>query len=200
MVTHEGAGLALFNRGLPEIAGSRAADGGLTLNLTLLRAVGWLSRDDFPERHNTNAGPTLATPEAQCPGRHRFDYAVMPFSGDAVEADVKGWSRLYRVPPLAVQGVAAEQQHDGGLLELADARVSITAIKRHQDRDTLVVRLYNLTGSALQARLQVALPLSQAWLCDLLEERRQPLDRVASRTLEVPLGPHAIVTCELVPG
>ena len=79
-----GGGVALFNRGLPEIE-AVAREGGTAMHLTLLRSVGWLSRDDFATRRHCNAGPTLATPDAQCLGEQRFRYALMPFDGDWVE-------------------------------------------------------------------------------------------------------------------
>jgi alpha-mannosidase len=82
-------GLAVLNRGLPEIEAESRGGEGTALKLTLLRAVGWLSRDDFETRRRANAGPTLHTPEAQCLGPHRFRYAVLPFSGGHLDAGVK---------------------------------------------------------------------------------------------------------------
>ncbi|GAG69611.1 unnamed protein product, partial [marine sediment metagenome] len=38
-----------------------------TIALTLVRSVGWLSRGDL-EYKKGNAGPSFATPEAQCLG------------------------------------------------------------------------------------------------------------------------------------
>ena len=93
----DGRGLALINRGLPEIEMHQDPSGAATLWLTLFRAVGWLSRDDFPARGNSNAGPTVATPGAQCLGPLCFRYALLPFAGDHLAADVKGVSQRYRV-------------------------------------------------------------------------------------------------------
>ena len=82
-----GRGLAIIAAGLPEVAPRpEPHDRTATVQLTLLRCVGWLSRDDLPTRRHTNAGPTMATPEAQCPGEHRFRYALLPFVGDPLEA------------------------------------------------------------------------------------------------------------------
>ena len=50
--------------------------GGDTLYLTLIRAVGWLSRDDLSTRQG-DAGPMLPTPEAQCPGPFRATYSLL---------------------------------------------------------------------------------------------------------------------------
>ena len=81
-------GLAVLARGLPEAEPRRGPD-GVELAITLLRSVGWLSRDDLRSRPQ-GAGPAVATPEAQCPGRHRFELGVVPFAGG------RGAVRLHR--------------------------------------------------------------------------------------------------------
>jgi alpha-mannosidase len=51
------------------------------LALTLLRAVGWLSRDDLKTRTG-HAGPALETPGAQVLGQHEFHYSLYFHAGD----------------------------------------------------------------------------------------------------------------------
>ncbi len=205
-------GLAVLNRGLPEIAPRRDARGRVGLALTLLRAVGWLSRDDLEARRRQNAGPTLATPEAQCPGPHRFRYAVLPFATIAgaaasgpgagrrasAAACAKQWSQRYRVPPLVVQGVEDQHVPGGrGLLHKASPATAVSAIKKHESRDTLVVRLYNLTGRKVLETLTFGPALRAAWRTDLLEERQAPLVLAGAHALRVSLGSHEIVTLEV---
>ncbi len=60
-------GLAIFNKGLPEFEVLRR-DGGSTLALTLLRAVGWLSRDDFPHPQPFQRRPHTLHPRRAVPG------------------------------------------------------------------------------------------------------------------------------------
>ncbi len=54
-------GLAIANRGLPEVEALARPDGQAEIALTLLRCVGWLSRDDLPTRKGP-AGPVVETP------------------------------------------------------------------------------------------------------------------------------------------
>ena len=194
-------GLALLNRGLPEIAavgGGAAGAGGVGLALTLLRAVGWLSRDDFPTRSCRNAGPTVATPDAQCLGARTFRYAVLPFAGGFLGAGVPAWSRRWRTPPVAVQGVEDGLVPGGaGLLEVTGPAVAVSAIKKHEVRDTLVVRLCNLAPVAAEAVLVTGPALGAAWRTDLLEERLAPLAPAGAHCLAIPLGPHEIATVEV---
>jgi len=204
----DGRGLAVLARGLPEIAPRDERDGTVTLQMTLLRCVGWLSRDDFPSRRFTNAGPTLPTPEAQCPGAHEFRYALAPLGGQAAAglpgladplaalAALRDVSQRWRNPVLTRQGVAAGAVPGGSLLEKSNPRVAVSAIKRHEDRDTLVVRLWNQTGQPQRERLRLGRPATAVWLLDLLEERQEPLRQADD--VAVDLLPHRIVTLEIV--
>lgn len=72
-------------------------DGGSTLALTLLRAVGTLSKPAPPYRPNA-AGPALAVPDAQLPGRHQVRYAVAVGSHDPWQLADEAWTPLFVVP------------------------------------------------------------------------------------------------------
>jgi len=191
-------GLALLNRGLPEIEASRGENGEATLALTLLRCVGWLSRDDFDTRNRANAGPTLHTPEAQCIGKQEFRYAVVPFAGSHIAAGIKSLSLRYRTQVLTKQGVLDQcVPGAGGLLEKTSESTCVSAIKKHETRDTLVVRLYNLTGSTVDETLRFGVDVTEAWLTDLLENRLASLPVDDPRELVLGLGPHEITTVEI---
>ncbi len=193
-----GRGLAVIAAGLPEIAPRcEPTDQTATLQLTLLRAVGWLSRDDFPTRRNTNAGPTIATPEAQCPGDREFRYALAPLTSGTT--DLRRRCREFLDPVPTRQGVAAGATPGGTLVEVGNPEVAVSAIRKHPTRDTLVVRLWNQTSEAQREILRTPLPVANAWLCDLLEERQEELTDAGGSTTEVALTllPHRIVTVEI---
>ena len=190
-------GLAVLSRGLHEVQASRSAAGGMGLSVTLLRSVGWLSRGDFPTRRFTNVGPTLPTPDAQCVGEHRFQYAVVPFGGDYIAADIKGISQRYRVSVVGVQGVEDQCVCGGGsFLQKETDQTCISAIKKHEARDTLVIRLFNLTSAPVDEVLRLARHVRTSWRVNLLEERDHQLRQEGTRIF-VSLKPHEIVTLEL---
>ncbi len=191
-------GFALFVRGLPEIEPTRGPGGDVTLSLTLLRAVGWLSRDDFPTRRFSNAGPTLHTPGAQCPGEHRFKYALALYEGDHLSARIPWLSQRYRTPLPSTQGVVQGLVPAGrGLVETRNGRALASAIKRHDERQTLVIRLWNPYSEPVEERLAFGLPVRAAWRTDLLEARREALPLSTGREAVVELGPHEILTLEV---
>jgi mannosylglycerate hydrolase len=151
-------GLVLLTKGLPEYEAT--ADGALAL--TLLRCVGWLSRDDLSTRRGA-AGPQLQVPGAQCPGPHRFEYALE--LGRPGDAELVRRSQDYRFdfvegPP----GVRLEQQLR------VEGDVVVSALKAAEDGDGLVLRAFN--PGAQDARLVVTGPVAPERL--RLDER--PLD------------------------
>jgi 2-O-(6-phospho-alpha-D-mannosyl)-D-glycerate hydrolase len=191
-------GLVVFNRGLPEVAPLNDESGATGIALTLLRSVGWLSRDDLSSRNNTNAGPTLYTPDAQCPGERSCQYGVMPYRGDLIESGAVDRSEQFHTPILSKQGVAdLHVPPVTGLVERTTKKTSITAIKKHESRDTLLVRLYNLTANKVDETLVLGMEASGAWRTNLLEEREGVLPLGEPHRLTVGLEPYEIVTVEI---
>ncbi|HET6313342.1 MAG TPA: glycoside hydrolase family 38 C-terminal domain-containing protein, partial [Chloroflexia bacterium] len=113
-------GLAVLNRGLPEYEATPSEE-GVWLGVTLLRCVGWLSRDDLSTRYK-HAGPPLETPEAQCLGKYAFEYAVVAHTGDWLEGGIPAEAESYVSPIFSapVHGKAPMQQ-TGVLVEADDA-------------------------------------------------------------------------------
>jgi mannosylglycerate hydrolase len=126
--------IAIAGLGLPEYE-AIATETGLDIALTLLRCVGWLSRDDLSSRPG-GAGPSLEVPDAQCPGRHLFAYALWVGEADATLRlrDAAEWRR-----PLAVgeDGVAS-----GALLEVAGYGFADAALKAAEDGDGVILRVF----------------------------------------------------------
>ncbi len=190
--------LAVLNRGLPEIAATRDAAGRAKLSLTLLRSVGWLSRGDFEMRSCSNAGPTLFTPDAQCIGENVFRYAVVPYAGGYLDAGIKDISQSYRSRVATIQGVADSSIAGGhSLFEHHSEYTCVSAVKQHEERDTLIIRIFNLRGESTADSLTFGLDISAAWRTDLLEERLEEMQVSSAREMKIQLEAHEIVTLEV---
>ena len=192
-------GLTIINKGLPEY--EVYDDEARTIGLTLLRCVGRLSGGgDTPT--------AIQTPGAQCLGKHRFEYAILPHKGTWLEARVWQQAHQHNVPMLAVQTrlrqiyVGQAGEHDGELpmeysfVEISPPELIITAIKKAHDRDALIVRFFNITDENVhQARVKVQKATS-ARTVNLNEEPGTDLvlDDDGSVTLDVPAK--KIVTIE----
>ena len=95
-----GLALTVANRGVAEVEAVVGEAGQGALALTVLRAVGWLSRADLRLRAGP-AGPGLATPGAQVPGPHRAEFALRlhPHGDPRRIAEAHGFA----YPPLGVR-------------------------------------------------------------------------------------------------
>jgi membrane-associated phospholipid phosphatase len=129
-------GLAVGVDGLREY--SVLPDGG-TIAITLLRAVGFLSRGDLPERRG-HAGPELATPSAQCIGPREYRYALVPLDEKTDLVSAARRIREWLSPPLAIQGDGRSQSFVS--FEYPDTPLVLSAL-RSGPNGSLVVRLAN---------------------------------------------------------
>ena len=72
----------------------------------------------------------------------------------------------------------------------------IDTVKRAEDGDDLIVRLYEAHGGRGVARLRVGLPFAEAWFTNLLEDRLAAAD-VDGDEVVIPFRPFEIVTLAL---
>jgi alpha-mannosidase len=157
-VSNGRTGLALITDGLHEyevVMGEPQV-----LALTLLRAVGWLSRDDLATRSG-HAGPAMETPGAQVLGEHRFRYSLYFHDGNWEQASVwrvaestlvplrpgrglaqAAMTRLIDLEPDCIQMTACVPQANGYALRLLNASDRAHDAKvRLQPRPTTVERI-----------------------------------------------------------
>jgi len=169
--------------------------------LTLIRAGGDLSRNDLATRPSGHAGPPIATPAAQCLGRHRFQMAFEPRGAARPAAALIASARAQNIPPRVV----AARSHGGSAplrrsflrIDRLAGDVVLSALKQAEDRASLIVRLFNPGDEPAEARLVVDRPIAQAFAVNFLEERREELGAAAS-TLTIRLRPRQIQTIELL--
>ena len=118
------------------------------LHITLLRAIGDLSRGDLPTRPGHAGWPT-AIPAAQCIGRTRVDLALVPVSDAELDrADVL--PQLWEDAFLPLHGLWLR---DASALALSQVNIALegtglvfSALKPAQIGSPMVLRCYNATG------------------------------------------------------
>ena len=204
-VTDGQRGLTVLNRGLPEFSASE--DG--TLSLTVLRAVGWLSREDLLTRVG-GAGPTTATPEAQMLGPVTAEYSLFPHAGSWAEAEAWRPAHDFNAPlhatPHTSQVVPIRNRHreaspalpPSGQLVDVQGRVLVTAVKRAEAGDALIVRFVNPTPETQSVTVRLATPLTAAEEVNLRERVLTRLD-VTDGAVNLTARPWQIVTLALHP-
>ncbi|MBN8193839.1 hypothetical protein JI667_16945 [Bacillus sp. NTK074B] len=131
------SGFSFYHRGLQEyqVTGMEEED---SLDVTLIRSVGWLSRDDLRTRGG-GAGPNMETPDAQCIGTYTFRTAF-EFHPHKSISHMATEAHLFRVPPRIYPG---EAKGIGSLVEIDNEDVQWSSLRRVEDGVEL--RVWNPT-------------------------------------------------------
>jgi alpha-mannosidase len=195
-VSDERGGLGVLNRGLPEYE-AEPSDKGVWLGITLLRGVGWLSRDDLSTRYK-HAGPALETPEAQCPGPHRFEYAVVPHRGDWLKGGIAREAESYITPVYSAalnlpEASAQDVALAASFYRLEPAELLFSACKRSEDGRALLLRAYNAASYPLEAALKLGFS-GTVHRANLAERELEALENDGNGAYYFPVRPYEIVT------
>ena len=194
-------GAMLFGEGLMEYEAVPDEEGRTSrLALTLLRSVGFLSRDDLSMRPSGHAGPGLETPGAQCLGVHHFRLGFEPRGPALSNAELFGHAGSFATPPYVVSAIGA-----GGALPPVGQFVSLdplegglvlSACHKATTEEAMLLRLFNPNGEAARIRVASERPIRSASRTDFLE---RPLDEipVLDGTVELTAAPYQIVTAIL---
>jgi len=183
-------GLAVLNQGLPEY---EIIPENNTIALTLLRCVGWLSRGDL-EYRKEGAGPSFATPEAQCLGENTFSYALIPHQGSWDDARISQKTKQYKTKVLTTQlkNQTGNLSDKYSFIQLEGKYLEISAIKKHEFEDKLLIRVYNPTNRETIGKIKLGFDIHKVYLGKLDESYEEEL--AYNNGVEIKLKPKEIKT------
>jgi len=183
-------GLAVLNLGLPEY---EIIPDNNTIALTLLRCVGWLSRGDLVYRKE-EAGPPLTTPEAQCLGEYVFSYALIPHQGNWGDVRISQKTRQYKTKILTQQlkNQSGNLPSSFSFIQLEGKYLEISAIKKNEFEDKLVIRVYNPTDRETTGKIKLGVNVFKVYLGRLNESYEKEL--LYNNGVEIELKPTEIKT------
>ncbi|RPH30374.1 mannosylglycerate hydrolase [Buttiauxella warmboldiae] len=149
---HDGKkGMALFTEGLREfeIIGEKKD----TFALTLFRSVGVLGKEELVLRPGRPSGIKLPTPDSQLRGKLSCRFSLMAFSGSPTTANIAQHARAWltpvqcynKIPFDAMKLNRADFITPGtfSLLTLPATGCALSVLKKAEDRDALIIRLFN---------------------------------------------------------
>src|SRR5688572_3722006 len=138
--------------------------------------------------------PTDPDPEAD-QGEHEIRYAILAHRGSWQEAGVVAQARTFAEPLVHVAGASGggAAASASGFAEVDDPALVLDTIKRAEDSDSLVLRLYEAHGGRGTARVRLGVPFSRACLTDLLEGEGDELP-LRDGAIEIAYRPWQIVT------
>jgi alpha-mannosidase len=185
------AGLAIINDGLREY--QVTDDNDRTIAVTLMRAY-QVSLTTVSKRWDVRPQMGLS----QCPGDYEFRYLIYPHAGSWDTADV--YANVEKI--VAPLQPAQAGPHGGDLpkrhsfLQIEPANLVLSAVKRSESGQGLVVRVFNPTSQAIEGNLTFFKPIRTAHMINLEEK---PGDKLATHgnTLSLSVDKKKIVTIEI---
>jgi alpha-mannosidase len=161
------AGFTLFSDGLAEYESRE--DGSLLV--TLVRAVGELSRNDLPERPG-HAGWPSPTPKAQCRGPFEAGFAVMlhgPRVASTIDAIESAADNFLSPMSGATLRSALRVPAPVNGVELRGSGLGFSTIKESEDGEWLVLRCINLLDEHVEGSWRAPFDIREARVARLDE-------------------------------
>jgi alpha-mannosidase len=133
---------------------------------------------------------------SQCPGTHTFEYALYPHAGDWVDGGVVEQSRRFNLPmKAAVSGPGeGDLPTERGLVAVDNPHVELTALKKAEWADGLVLRLVNRTGEEQTTAVTFGFPVAAAERMNLKETESLNDLSVEQNRIQLNVPAHKIVT------
>jgi alpha-mannosidase len=151
---------------------------GNVLRLSLLRSPEW------PDPHADE-------------GHHTFTYSLYPHGGGWREALTvrQGYELNYPLLPIAVANHTGNLPGARSFLEVRENNVVVTAVKKSEDDDALVIRFYEWAGRGGDVHLRLPGAAGRVETTNLMEQSGQAL--AASDEIAVPVAPFEIKTVKV---
>lgn len=204
-VTDGQKGLMLVNQGLYEY--EVKDDEHRSLALTLLRCLDRIYVGVF------STCEEIRIPEAQCLGEHVFNYSIIPHFGTWHEAyrDAKEYLHPMKAVierPLEEEALTNYRPPENvpplpekiSFIEIGSRNIAMSSVKKHESRESLVVRVFNLTEKTVSSHLNLYVPqrkIAKAFVVNLNEERIRELPIGTGNGMEFELKRKEIITFEI---
>jgi alpha-mannosidase len=182
----------IANRGLPEVEVLKNKDGNSEIALTLLRCIGWLSRDDFPNRKG-HAGPFLETPGAQMQGTWTFDYSII-IGRDNISSRQEAYAFEAQLRAVSTGLHTGSLPAYGSFVEVSPAAFVISAIKESEDGKGWIIRGVNLSEEEIQVSIKPWRKFKKVEQVNLAEQKIAPLRLLQDGQINLTARGHEIVT------
>jgi alpha-mannosidase len=133
-------------------------------------------------------------------GEHTFTYSLYPHAGLLAQSDVIKEAYLLN-SPLSVKPVSANENGDlesvFSFAHTDNDRAIIETIKRAEDADGYIIRLYDSKGTKGKVKLSLGIDFESAFECDMQENILAPLAK-EGRDIELSLSNFEIKTIKIV--
>ena len=140
-------------------------------------------------------------PDKTCDiGHHSFSYALYPHAGDMIQANVRehAYDFNFTAPVEAIPAQNGLFPSSLSLFHINASNVVIETIKKAEDSDDIILRLYEAENKRTECKLDVAFPLAEAVQTNLMENAECTLPTTGS-TVKLTMLPFEIKTIRITP-
>jgi alpha-mannosidase len=178
-------GITFMNKGLPAVW----IDSG-SVYIRLLRSVSGLSADGI-------AGPLVPTQDALELKPYTFEYALQFHKGDWRQSEMYNKAQEFEHTPLCIQSNSKGDLPAGlSFLEISPNNFVLSALKRAEDSDEVVLRFFETKGVATKGEIKTFKQIKRATIVDLLEREEREIPAHGGQ-LNLEVNPFEIVTLKL---
>jgi len=124
-------------------------------------------------------------------GEHEFAYALLPHGGGWREAGIVAEAARFNVPMRLTSPPPVDR-----LAAVDDPNLVLDTVKRAEDSDALVLRLYEAHGARGTARVRLGVPFTSARRANVLEDDGEPLE-VEGSEIAIAYRPHELLTVKV---
>jgi alpha-mannosidase len=142
--------------------------------------------------------PTWPDSEADR-GHHQFSYSLYPHSGDWKQALTvrHGYEFNYRLQAFQVEAHNGSLHPQNSFVGIIGDNVVLTALKKTEDSDALLLRLYEWAGKTGNVKISLPKGVSRASLTNLMEKSEDAMLSVTNHQVTIPVHPYEIVSVRL---
>jgi len=198
-LTDNNNNLTILNRGLTEY---EIYSEDNTIAMTLFRGVGLMGKPDLLIRPGRPSGVCVPTPDAQMLGKVTAEYSILIQKGELNASEIIKEASRYNATPLSVQNqipltniyekfdylkemfnierlqdqISKRMNNDlnvsNEFIKIDSESLLISAIKKAENEDAIVLRLYNPTSKTVtSSQVTFGMNIQDVYLSNLLEEK-----------------------------
>jgi len=141
--------------------------------------------------------PVYPDPHAD-EGHHEFTYSLYPHGGNWKDALTvrQGYQLNYKLVALWTENHAGKLASDHSFVDVPEDNVIISAVKKAEDKNALIIRLYEWAGTQGEATIKLPPGAQSASETNLMEKPISSVP-VSNNEIKVPIKPYEIKTLEV---
>ncbi len=129
-------------------------------------------------------------------GKHNFSFSLTSYKGGWLENGIHRWGRQWAIPPMTFLSDSAMLPRRRSYLSVVPENIIVSAFKKAEDEDAVVIRLYETAGKRTDARMQTAFPVKRAIETNIIETASKKL-AVSEDQVRLNFRPFEIKTIKL---